>query len=397
MLLACPDCGTTQQMPAMRGRGRLLCCRCQNTLEHATGRGIDVPLACASATLLLLFPANLMPLLQVSFDGVSRVSRLAGGVGGMWGEGWYLLAIVVGLQGVILPFLRFGMLSAVLAAARARRTGLWTGRTFRWAEHLDRWAMPDVFLIGAVVGYSRVAAKLPMHVGPGGWCLVGAAGLSMLTRAAMDRRAVWDRIAAPSVASSASSLACTGCDLVLPYAREGQHCPRCQATLHRRRPFALIQASALVAAGYLLYPVANYFPMSIDIQLGQVKQHTIASGLERLVSAGLWPLAVLIFCASIAIPLLKLIGMTWLIVSARQGSRRRLLLKARLYRVIREIGRWSNIDVFTIAIFLPLMQFSGLVSVRAASGAPAFLAVIVLTMLAVHLFDPRLIWDAVRT
>ena len=158
-----------------------------------------------------------------------------------------------------------------------------------------------------------------------------------------------------------------------------------------------MQASALVAAGYLLYPVANYFPMSIDIQLGQVKQHTIASGLEQLVSAGLWPLAVLIFCASIAIPLLKLIGMTWLILSARQGSRRRLLLKTRLYRVIREIGRWSNIDVFTIAIFLPLMQFSGLVSVRAASGAPAFLAVIVLTMLAVHLFDPRLIWDPVRT
>ncbi len=397
MLLACPDCGTTQQMPAMRGRGKLICCRCGSTLEHATGRGIDVPLACASATLLLLFPANLMPLLQVSFDGVSRVSRLGDGVAGMWGEGWYLLAIVVGLQGVILPFVRFGMLSAVLATIRAGRTGPWTGQTFRWAEHLDRWAMPDVFLIGAVVGYSRVAAKLPMHVGPGGWCLVAAAGLSMLTRAAMDRRAIWDRIAAPSVASAVSSLACTGCDLVLPYAREGQHCPRCQAVLYRRRPFALMQATAFVAAGYLLYPVANYFPMSIDIQLGQVKKHTIASGLEQLVSAGLWPLAMLIFCASIAIPLLKLIGMTWLILSARQGSRRRLLLKTRLYRVIREIGRWSNIDVFTIAIFLPLMQFSGLVSVRAASGAPAFLAVIVLTMLAVHLFDPRLIWDQVRT
>ena len=88
-----------------------------------------------------------------------------------------------------------------------------------------------------------------------------------------------------------------------------------------RRPFALMQASALVAAGYLLYPVANYFPMSIDIQLGQVKPHTIASGVEQLVSAGLWPLAVLSSVTSIAIPLLKLVGLTWLIWSARHGSR----------------------------------------------------------------------------
>ncbi|MFL5255282.1 MAG: paraquat-inducible protein A [Rhodopila sp.] len=381
----------------MRGRGKLLCCRCGNTLEHATGRGIDVPLACASATLLLLFPANVMPLLRVSFDGISQSSRLGAGVFGMWSEGWYLLAIVVGLQGVILPFLRFGMLSAMLAAVRFRRQTKWTGKLFRWAEHLDLWAMPDVFLIGAVVGYSRVAAKLPMHIGPGGWCLVAAAGLSMLTRASMDRRAIWNRIAAPPETSLNASMACTECDLVLPDGQEGQRCPRCDAPVYSRRPFSLMRASALVAAGYLLYPVANYFPMSIDIQLGQVQQHTIASGVERLLSAGLWPLAALIFCTSIAIPLLKLVGLTWLIWSARRGSRRRLLLKTRLYRVIKEIGRWSNIDVFTIAIFLPLMQFSGLVSVRAATGAPAFLAVIVLTMLAVHMFDPRLIWDPVRS
>ena len=257
--------------------------------------------------------------------------------------------------------------------------------------------MPDVFLIGAVIGYSRVAAKMPMHIGPGGWCLVAAAACSMLTRATLDRRAVWHSIAAPGPVASGRGLACVECDLILPKAMEGGRCPRCAAAVHHRRPFSLMRASALVAAGYLLYPVANWFPMSIDIQLGETKRHTIASGVEQLLSAGLWPLALVIFTASIAIPLLKLTGLTWLIWSARRGSSRRPVLKTRLYRVIREIGRWSNIDVFTIAIFLPLMQFSGLVSVQAAKGAPAFLAVIVLTMLAVHVFDPRLIWDPVQS
>lgn len=395
MLLACPDCGTVQQLPAMRGRGKLLCCRCENTLERSTGRSTDVALAFAVATFLLLFPANLMPLLRVSIDGISRSSRLGSGVVGMWTEGWLLLAIVVGLQGIILPFFRFGMLSSVLAAIHFRRHEPWMGRVFRWAEHLDLWAMPDVYLIGAVIGYSRVAAKMPMHIGPGGWCLIGAAAFSMLTRAMLDRRAVWHLIARPTPPPD-HGVACVACDLILPQATEGGRCPRCHATVHRRRPWSLMRASALVTAGYLLYPVANWFPMSIDFQLGELKRHTIASGVEQLLSAGLWPLAMVIFTASIAIPLLKLIGMTWLIWSARHRSSRRLVLKTRLYRVIKEIGRWSNIDVFTISIFLPLMQFSGLVSVQAAKGAPAFLAVIVLTMLAAHVFDPRLIWDAVR-
>ena len=159
-------------------------------------------------------------------------SRLGSGVVGMWAEGWYLLAVVVGLQGVILPFLRFGMLSAVLTAIRFRRTGYWTGRMFRWAEHLDLWAMPDVFLIGAVVGYSRVAAKLPMHVGPGGWCLIAAAGLSMLTRASLDRRAIWNRIAAPPATSSGRSLPLYRVRPVPAVRAGGTQCPRCQAILY---------------------------------------------------------------------------------------------------------------------------------------------------------------------
>jgi paraquat-inducible protein A len=115
-----------------------------------------------------------------------------------------------------------------------------------------------------------------------------------------------------------------------------------------------------------------------------------------LLKAGFWPLAAVIFIASIFIPLAKLLGMTWLLWSAYHGSNSRLVFKTRLYRFIEAVGRWSNVDIFTIVIFLPLMQIAGLVSVSAGRGAPAFLAVVVLTMLAVRVFDPRLLWDHVR-
>jgi paraquat-inducible protein A len=135
--------------------------------------------------------------------------------------------------------------------------------------------------------------------------------------------------------------------------------------------------------------------ISIQIQLNEIKDYTIANGIEQLVAAGLWSLAIVLFCTSIAIPLLKLFGLIWLIWSTHAGSERRRVLKPRLYRVIEEIGGWSSVDIFTITIFMPLMQFGGLLSVHAGTGAPPFLAVIVVTMLAVRCFDPRLMWDNV--
>jgi paraquat-inducible protein A len=238
-----------------------------------------------------------------------------------------------------------------------------------------------------------VATRLPITIGPGGWFLISAATLAMLTRASLDRRAIWRMIGPSPSPGSGDTVGCGTCDLVLSAELLGQPCPRCQATLWRRQPLSLTRSAALVAAGYLLYPVANYFPMSVQIELNDAKNHTIAAGIEQLFTSGFWPLGVVIFCTSIAIPLLKLCGLTWLIWTTRQHSRRSLVFKTRVYRFISEIGRWSNVDVFTIAIFLPIMQFGSLLSVHVGTGAPAFLAVIVLTMLAVRFFDPRLMWD----
>lgn len=335
--------------------------------------------------------------MTLRFGGIERSSRLGSGVLEMWHEGWALLAVVVGLQGVVLPFFRFGLLAAVLAAIRLGRHGAWTGRIFRWAEHLDLWAMPDVFLIGAAVGYSRVAAQIPVQINTGGWCLISAAFFTMMTRASLDRRAIWRCISRPSLPTPGPQIACTECDVVLPATEVGHRCPRCLARLSWRKPASVRRVAALVMAGFPLYIISNWFPMSVQHRLGSVQDQTIAWGVLRLVNAGFWPLAAIIFAASILIPLGKLISLSWLLWSIHHDSDRRLVLKTRVFRFVEEIGRWSNIDIFTITIFLPIMQVGNLISVRAGTGAPAFLAVIVLTMLAAKIFDPRLLWDKAET
>jgi paraquat-inducible protein A len=351
-------------------------------------------LAFALATFLLLFPANLLPLMRVSILGRTRETYIGSGVASLWGEHWVVLAICVGAFAVVLPILRFGLLSLVLFCVKIDRRPHWLGSAFRWTIHLDLWAMPDVFLIGCFVGYSRVEAKLTTTVAFGGLCLMAAAFFSMIARAMLDRRTVWRALMPEGEAPQSPAISCAICDFVTSLGEAPQLCPRCGARLRTRKPEVEIRTAALLLAGFVLYFPANLFPMSVNTQFGQGASHRIIDGIIDLFQAGLGPLGILIFCTSVAIPLLKLAGMAWFLLSIRRRSCKRLVLKAKLYRLIDEIGRWSNVDVFTVAVFVPLMQFSPLVTTSAAFGSTAFMLVVVLTMTASRIFDPRLIWDA---
>ncbi len=403
MIVACSKCGTLQDLEPIPVGVTAFCPVCRNTLERTSGRSIAAAFACASSTLILLFPANLLPLLSVSLLGETRVSRLGSGVVVLWDHQWVIVAVLVAAFAVILPFVRYALLSLVLALVLlARSTPLlprppwWLGTVYRWSLELDPWSMPDVFLIGLAVGYSRIAANLSVTFGWGGFCFVAAAFLSMLSRAVLDKRTIWRSITVeqPPIGPHEPVLSCTACDLVLPLAAEGSRCPRCRARLHARKPGSVARTLALIIAGLVLCAPANVYPMSTDLQLGALVPHRIVDGIRELYEAGLWPLGILIFCTSIAIPFVKLAGLAWLLVSIWMRSRRRLRFKTRAYRFIDEIGRWSSTDVFTIAVFLPLLQFGQIVSTQAAPGATAFLLVVVITMLASQAFDPRLMWDA---
>jgi len=365
-------------------------------MERTSGRSVTAGLACALAVLLLLFPANLLPLMTVSVLGMSREGEIFSGVISLWDGQWVLVAILVAAFVVVLPFVRFGLLALVLAHIRLGRSRPWLGQAFRWSLRLDPWAMPDVFLIGFAIGYSRVAADLTVSIDAGGVCLMAAAFLCMLSRATLDRRTVWRAISPERHAPppEESVIACRVCELVLSGEWEGSRCPRCQLRVHSRKPDAMLRTAALLIAGLALYFPANLYPMSIAMQAGREVPHRIIDGVQELFEAGFWPLGVIIFCTSIAIPLLKIIGLGWLQLSVLRGSGRALVFKTHFHRFIDEIGRWSSVDVFTIAVFVPVMQFGALASARAAWGATAFLLVVTLTMLASHSFDPRLLWDA---
>jgi paraquat-inducible protein A len=146
----------------------------------------------------------------------------------------------------------------------------------------------------------------------------------------------------------------------------------------------------------MLYIPANIYPVLTVVRLGAGQPSTILGGVRELLELGMWPLAALVFFASVVVPVLKLVGLGILLISTQMGTDWALNDRIVLYRIVEAIGRWSMIDIFMESILVALVQFGQLASVYPGPGAVAFAAVVILTMLAARSFDPRLMWDNAR-
>ncbi|MDD3352447.1 paraquat-inducible protein A [Zoogloea sp.] len=201
----------------------------------------------------------------------------------------------------------------------------------------------------------------------------------------------------PLTARQAGLMSCHVCGQLAhrPAAGGGDRlrCPRCAAPLHLRKPASLNTTWALILASILLYIPANLLPMMTTASLLGSQQDTIMSGVVFLWQSGSWPLAAVVFFASVMVPLLKILALIYLAASVQRRSRHRMLQRTRLYRLVEFVGRWSMLDIYVITILAALVQFQGLATIQAGPAAVAFGAVVVLTMFAALSFDPRLIWD----
>jgi len=170
-------------------------------------------------------------------------------------------------------------------------------------------------------------------------------------------------------------------------------CPCCKSKINSRKPSSISRTWALLVAAMILYIPANVLPIMTVSFWGDGHPDTILSGVIQLLDAGMWPLALLIFVASIVIPVLKLIILIFLLISIKVKARWHPKDRTKLYRFTEFVGRWSMVDVFVIAILVTLVQFGNTASVTPDIGALSFAAVVILTMFAARTFDPRLIWD----
>jgi paraquat-inducible protein A len=354
--VACPDCGLTQGLPPIAAHEVARCARCLRILKVPQALS-QTSFALLLAALLLWIPGCLAPLMTVNAGGASRTTNLIGCALKLWGTGYPPLGLLVLVLMLVVPSFFMLLLivaqSGLLARPIAERCRL-------LAQHLRPWLMTEVFVVGGCVAYTRIQAVAKVSVDAGGWCLAGSAMLLLASLALL-----------------------------------GEFSPRPQESVAVGGTASLQATAAMVLAGLVLYIPANVLPVLQIESYGAVQTNTILGGVIELVHYDLWPLAAIVFMASVVIPLAKLFGLSWLLWQTHRRSVRHLRQRTRIYRLIDTIGRWSNIDVFMISLLAALVQFGALTRVRPESGALAFAGVVLITMIAAQSFDPRVMWRAI--
>lgn len=196
-------------------------------------------------------------------------------------------------------------------------------------------------------------------------------------------------------AASRGLMTCHACGLLARAAAHSHEafCPRCGAALHMRKPDSIARTWALLLTAMIMYIPANLLPMMYSSSLFGSEADTIMSGVVYFWTSGEWYLALIIFFASIMVPLMKMLAIVVLLVSVQMRTRWQLIPRTKLYRVVEAVGRWSMLDIYVVAIMVALVQLKALATIVPGPGAIAFGGVVVLTMFAAMSFDPRLIWD----
>ena len=170
-------------------------------------------------------------------------------------------------------------------------------------------------------------------------------------------------------------------------------CPRCGSHLHLRKPQSIQRTLALMAAAAAFYIPANVLPIMTVLELGVVTENTILGGMATFWRKGDYPIAIVIFTASILIPLLKIVALSWLCLAASGKVHPSPGMLGKIYWFTELLGRWSMVDIFVVGILVALGQLGNYMTITVGAGALAFAGVVVLTMFAAMSFDPRLLWD----
>jgi len=170
-------------------------------------------------------------------------------------------------------------------------------------------------------------------------------------------------------------------------------CPRCNSKVHYRKHGSIARAWALLISAFIMYIPANTEPMMHTSSLGRESSDTIMSGVLYFLSHGDWPIALVIFSASVLIPILKMIALAYILIMVQRGATTRKIENTRLYFIAEVMGKWSMVDVFVVALLAALIQLGALTNIQPGPAGMAFAAMVILTMFAARALDPKLIWS----
>lgn len=407
-IIACHDCGLLQRISHIPEDGAARCCRCAAILRKRQrvkpAKSIEHTLALVITAMVLFIIANAFPIIRIQAEGHEMAATLFSCVVYLLTHDFPFLSGLVFLTSIGAPLMQLTGLLYLLLPLNFNRIPWHAALIYRLVRIISAWSMLEVLMLGILVSVVKLSAMATVIPGIALWTFGLLIFFIAAIVSALDTEMLWEQIGSRSTAPGKKHACqgtrltnCHNCHLLcLISSRDSQHrcqCPRCGTVLHWRKPDSLTRCTALLLAAFIMYIPANLLPVMVISSLGSTEEDTIMSGVISLATSGDWPLALIVFIASICVPVIKMLILALLLVSIHFKSQWRPRGRTRLYRFTENIGRWSMVDIYVDTLMAALIQIQGLMVIEVGVGAVAFGSVVVLTMLAAMAFDPRLIWD----
>lgn len=403
-LILCPQCDMLVALPPVASGLKAKCPRCKATLTSHWEEPRKQPIGYAFSALLMLVLANLFPFINMRVAGITNEIKLLQIPLVMVAEDYASMAMLFMVLVQLIP--AFCMLAIILLCTKVhlpQRLKIGLAKVLFLCRS---WCMVEIFLAGVLVSFVKLMAYGGIGIGASfiPYCLFCL--LQVRAFQCVDRRWLWQDIEPAPALSNLLQTGLTGlhqgvrscqcCTAILPAAQI--KCPRCHSVGHLRRRHSLQWTMALLVTSIILYIPSMLLPIMTTEVLGNKIPATVMAGVILLWADGSYPVAMVIFIASIMVPSLKMLAIGWLCLDAnrKDNARADSELMHLIYEIVEFVGRWSMIDVFVIAVLSALVRMGKLMSIYPSIGALLFAMVVILTMFAAMAFDPRLTWDRVN-
>ncbi|SFB99816.1 PqiA/YebS family transporter subunit [Pseudoalteromonas denitrificans] len=403
--LACRHCDQLVYIASLQKTQVAYCPNCRSKIALGKNNSEQKVVALSICAIAMLLSSLFYPFISFSEQGITQTITLLDAGKILFEFNSPLLGILIDITIIFLPLtlLVFFILIHIGLLKILPRT--YASKLLKMIFILIPWVMSEIFLIGILISMIKIMSIADISFGLSFFSFSAFIFFYLMCLTHIDKNKLWQHIAMvdnrPLIGTPARAIehnyrACHNCQQLI----SSNICDRCHSKTYSRYPFSIQKVMALLLTSLILYIPANYYPIMHTWVLNQDEPSTILGGIVTLWQMGSYPIAIIIFIASIIIPLAKIFVLTLLCYVVTYKNTLDYASQyqyTKMYQLTEFIGKWSMLDVFVVAVLVALVQLGALMSITPGVGAIFFAAMVFTSMLAAHAFDSRLLWDSIDT
>jgi len=395
---ACPSCDLVIEIPHLSAKQVALCPHCNTKLSASQANQDSMVVALSLSAIVMLFSSMFYPFLSFTSSGITQTITLPDAARILFNYDNDFLGLFIDTSIIGLPLLLLVLIIPLHLGLLKALPYQWGKRILKITFALEPWIMSEIFLIGVMVSMVKIMSMADIEFGVSFWAYSAFVICYVAVTAKLNKHSLWHQLKEPDYieqtqpnmrAIDQGLRACHVCGQLCAT----KTCSRCHSKTYSRNPFSVQKAAAWLITSVACYIPANVYPIMYTTSLGDEMPSTIIGGVMILWNSGSYPIAMIIFLASVVVPLAKALILSFLCFMVMRPANRQTKSYTRIYQLTEFIGKWSMIDVFVVAILVALVQLGNLMSVTPGIGTIFFTTMVICQMLAAHAFDPRLLWD----